>query len=107
VTGTRDCVTTRRMRNAWFMSFAGDLTAGTRQDCATSFNSATRVGDVISIELVQILFRNDREEDGSTQELIGWDAAIIAEGRDILDPTDPDAAVDVERKIECRRTSLV
>jgi hypothetical protein len=76
VAGTRDCVTTRRMRNAWFMPFCRSLDirypSGLRH---IIFNSATPVGDV-SIQLVQI--RNDREEDGSTQELIDWDAAIIA-----------------------------
>jgi hypothetical protein len=105
VTGTRDCVTTRRMRNTWFMPFAGRLTSGTRQE--RDINSATPVGDVISIKLAQVLFHNDREEDGSTQELIEWDTAIIAEDRDILESTDPDAVVEVERKIECRRTGLV
>ena len=36
----------------------------------------------------------------STQELIDWDAAIIAEDRDMLESTDPDAIVDMSRKIE-------
>jgi hypothetical protein len=42
------------------------------------FNSATAI-DEGSIQLVHILFRNDRKEDCSTKELIDWDAAIIAE----------------------------
>jgi hypothetical protein len=54
---------------------------------------------------VQILFRNDREEDCSTQELIAWDAAIIAEDREILESTDPDAIVDVSRKLEMHMPS--
>src|SRR5258708_39167508 len=68
------------------------------------FNSATPIDDG-SIQLVQILFRNDREEDCSTKELIDWDAAIISEDRDILESTDPDAVVDVERKIEMHMPS--
>jgi hypothetical protein len=50
--------------------------------------------------VVQILFRNDTEAECSTQELIDWDAAIIAEDRDMLESTDPDAIVDMGRKIE-------
>jgi len=42
----------------------------------------------------------DTEASCSTQELIDWDAAIIAEGRDMLESTDPDAIVDMGRKIE-------
>ena len=52
------------------------------------------------IQVVQILFRNDAEADCSTQELIDWDAVIIAEDRDMLESTDPDAIVDMSRKIE-------
>jgi len=55
--------------------------------------------------VVQILFRNDGEEDCSTQELIDWDAAIIEEDREILESTDPDAIVDVSRKIEMHMPS--
>jgi phenylpropionate dioxygenase-like ring-hydroxylating dioxygenase large terminal subunit len=50
-------------------------------------------------------FRNDREEDCSTRELIDWDAAIIAEDRAILESTDPDAMVEVDREIEMHMPS--
>jgi phenylpropionate dioxygenase-like ring-hydroxylating dioxygenase large terminal subunit len=105
VTGTADPITTRHMRNAWFMPFCRTLDieypTGLRH---IIFNSATPIDDG-SIQLVQILFRNDREEDCSTKELIDWDAAIIAEDREILESTDPDAIVDMERKIEMHMPS--
>jgi hypothetical protein len=63
------------------------------------FNCATPISDG-QIQVVQILYRNDTETDCSTQELIDWDAAIIAEDRDMLESTDPDAIVDMNRKIE-------
>ncbi len=63
------------------------------------FNCATPISDG-QIQVVQILYRNDTEADCSTQELIDWDAAIIAEDRDMLESTDPDAIVDMSRKIE-------
>jgi hypothetical protein len=92
------------MRNAWFMPFCRTLDieypSGLRH---IIFNSATPIDDG-SIQLVQILFRNDREE-GSTQELIDWDAAVIEEDREILESTDPDAIVDVTRKIEMHMPS--
>ena len=79
VTGTTEPTTKRHMRNAWFMPFCRTLDieypSGLRH---IIFNSATPIDDG-SIQLVQILFRNDREEDCSTQELIDWDAAIIVD----------------------------
>ena len=105
VTGTSAPTTTRYMRNAWFMPFCRTLDieypSGLRH---IIFNSATPIDDG-SIQLVQILLRNDREEDCTTQELIDWDAAIIAEDREILESTDPDAIVDISRKIEMHMPS--
>ena len=69
-----------------------------------SKNSATPIDDK-SIQLIQILFRNDKEEDCSTQELIDWDKVIIEEDREILESTDPDAIVDMSRKIEMHMPS--
>jgi hypothetical protein len=63
------------------------------------FNCATPVSDG-QIQVVQLLFRNDTEADCSAQELIDYDAAIIAEDKDMLESTDPDAIVDTSRKIE-------
>ena len=68
------------------------------------FNCATPISDG-QIQVVQLLFRNDTEADCSTQELIDWDAAIIAEDRDMLESTDPDAIVDTSRKIEMHMPS--
>ena len=65
------------MRNQWFMPFCRTMDmeypSGLRH---VIFNCATPIDDG-PIQLVQILFRNDREEDCSTQELIDWDKAII------------------------------
>ena len=38
-------------------------------------------------------------------ELIAWDKAIIEEDRDMLEATDPDAIVDMSRKIEMHMPS--
>ncbi|MFY0022620.1 hypothetical protein ABTQ05_22080, partial [Acinetobacter baumannii] len=45
-------------------------------------------------------YRNDREEDCSTEELIAWDAPIVAEDREILEATDSDACIDTRRRVE-------
>ena len=90
------------MRNKWFMPFCRRLDmeypSGIRH---IIFNCATPISDG-EIQVVQLLFRNDTEADCSAQELIDWDAAIIAEDRDMLEATDPDAIVDMGRKIEKR-----
>jgi phenylpropionate dioxygenase-like ring-hydroxylating dioxygenase large terminal subunit len=105
VTGTSEPWTKRKMRNQWFMPFCRTMDmeypSGLRH---IIFNSATPIDDK-SIRLVQILFRNDKEEDCSTQELIDWDKVIIEEDREILETTDPDAIVDMSRKIEMHMPS--
>ncbi len=105
ITGTTEPFTTRHMRNKWFMPFCRRLDmaypSGLRH---IIFNCATPIDDH-SIQLTQILFRNDKESDCSTQELIDWDAAIIAEDKDALESTDPDAIVDMSRKIEMHMPS--
>jgi phenylpropionate dioxygenase-like ring-hydroxylating dioxygenase large terminal subunit len=105
ITGTSEPWTKRKMRNAWFMPFCRTMDmeypSGLRH---VIFNSATPVDDG-AIQLIQILYRNDREEDCSTAELIAWDKAIIEEDREILESTDPDAIVDMGRKIEMHMPS--
>lgn len=100
ISGTTEPYTKRHMRNKWFMPFCRRLDMGYPSGIRhIIFNCATPIADG-KIQVVQLLFRNDTEADRSTQELIDWDAAIIAEDRDILESTDPDAIVDMGRKIE-------
>ena len=105
ITGDPQEWTTRNMRNRWYLPFCRRLDmeypSGLRH---IIFHCATPIDDA-SIQLTQILYRNDTEADCSTQELIDWDAAIIAEDRDILESTDPDAIVDVSRKLEVHMPS--
>ena len=100
VTGTTDPFTVRDMRNHWYLPFCRrmDMTypSGVRH---IIINCATPITDG-QIQLVQILYRNDTEDDCPTQLLIDWDAAIIAEDRAILESTDPDAAIDLSRRAE-------
>jgi len=105
ITGTTEPWTKRKMKNHWFMPFCRTMDmeypSGLRH---VIFNSATPIDDN-SIQLIQILFRNDREEDCSLEELRAWDRVIIEEDREILESTDPDAIVDMSRKIEMHMPS--
>ncbi len=105
ITGTSEAYTTRHMRNKWYMPFCRRLDmeypSGIRH---IIINCATPIDDG-SIQITQLLFRNDKEQDCSTQELIDWDAAILAEDREALESTDPDAIVDMGRKIEMHMPS--
>ncbi len=100
VTGTAEPTTTRHMRNHWFMPFSRRLDmeypSGIRH---IIINCATPIEDG-RIQLVQLLYRNDTERDCPAEKLIAWDAQIILEDRAILEATDPDAVLDVSRKIE-------
>jgi phenylpropionate dioxygenase-like ring-hydroxylating dioxygenase large terminal subunit len=105
ITGTTEPWTKRIMRNRWFMPFCRTMDveypSGLRH---IVFNSATPIDDK-SIRLVQVLFRNDREQDCSTEELRAWDHAIIEEDREVLESTDPDAIVDMSRRLEMHMPS--
>ena len=100
VTGSTEPYTERNMRNHWYLPFCRrlDMTypSGIRH---IIINSATPIEDG-KIQLVQLLYRNDTEADCPTEKLIEWDAAIITEDREILEATNPDAILDVSRKIE-------
>jgi phenylpropionate dioxygenase-like ring-hydroxylating dioxygenase large terminal subunit len=100
VTGSSSDFTQRDMRNEWYLPFCRrmDMTypSGVRH---IIINCATPIDDG-SVQLVQLLYRNDTEADCPTQLLIDWDAKIIAEDRDILESTDPDAPVDLSRRTE-------
>jgi phenylpropionate dioxygenase-like ring-hydroxylating dioxygenase large terminal subunit len=105
ITGTSEPYTYRHMRNKWYLPFCRRLDiqypTGLRH---IIFNCATPIDDG-SIQVVQLLYRNDTEEQCSARELIDWDAAIIAEDRDALESTDPDAVVDMSRKLEMHMPS--
>lgn len=105
ITGTTDPLTYRTMRNAWYMPFCRRLDveypSGIRH---IVFNCCTPIDDS-SIQLVQLLYRNDTEEDCTSQELIDWDAEVVAEDRLMLESTDPDAVVDISRKVEMHMPS--
>lgn len=94
VTGTDAPMVERRLRNRWYLPFCRRLDieypTGMRH---IIFNCATPIDDN-SIHIAQILYRNDREEDCSTAELVAWDAAVIEEDREILESTDFDAPLD-------------
>jgi phenylpropionate dioxygenase-like ring-hydroxylating dioxygenase large terminal subunit len=105
VTGTTEPWTRRHLRNAWYMPFSRRLDieypGGLRH---IIFNCATPIDDG-AIQVTQLLYRNDREEDCSTQELIDWDAEVIGEDREMLESTNPDAVVDISRKVEMHMPS--
>jgi hypothetical protein len=93
------------MRNHWYLPFCRrlDMTypTGLRH---IIINCATPIEDG-RIQLVQLLYRNDTEEQCPTQALIDWDAAVVYEDREILEATDPDAALDLRQRTEANMTS--
>jgi phenylpropionate dioxygenase-like ring-hydroxylating dioxygenase large terminal subunit len=103
ISGVKDPITTRHMRNAYFLPFArrldieypsADGHPGKRHIIINSF---TPIDDG-HIQLCQWLFRNDTEADCPAQMLIDFDDEITREDKDILESTDPDAVVDLRRR---------
>ena len=98
VTGLTDAITTRHMRNAYYLPFSRRLDieypSGIRH---VILNCYTPIDDG-RMQLCQWLFRNDTAADCPAQMLIDFDAEITREDKDILESTDPDALVDTRRR---------
>ena len=98
ISGVTDPITTRHMRNAYYLPFSRRLDieypSGIRH---VIINCFTPIDDG-HIQLCQWLFRNDTEADCPAQMLIDFDQVITREDKDILEATDPDALVDLRRR---------
>jgi len=105
IAGTTEPTTRRHMRNKWYMPFCRKLDieypSGLRH---IIFNSATPIDDE-RMQVVQWLYRNDTEADCSAKELIDWDYQITREDKEIIESTDPDATMDMSRRVEAHMMS--
>ncbi len=101
ITGTTEPVTDRHLVNRYYLPFCRRFgcTYPASGIAHIIYNCATPMEDG-RMMLVQWLYRNDTEEQCSTQALIDWDKAITIEDREILEATDPDACVDTLRRVE-------
>ena len=98
ISGVKDTITTRHMRNAYYLPFSRRLDieypSGVRHIIINCF---TPIDDQHT-QLCQWLFRNDTEEDCPAEMLIYFDEVITREDKDILESTDPDALIDLRRR---------
>jgi|GEM_PF-77630 len=105
ITGETGPRTERRMQNHWFLPFSRrmdmEYPSGIRH---IIINCATPIEDG-RIQLVQILYRNDREEDCPAARLIEWDRRITEEDRAVLESTDCDATIDIATRREAHMPS--
>ena len=105
VTGTTEPTTTRTMRNHWYLPFCRrmDMTypSGIRH---IIINCATPIDDG-RIQLVQLLYRNDTEDAVPDPDADRLGCRVVYEDRDILEATDPDAALDLAHRTEAHMTS--
>ena len=95
VTGCTEPAIDRLLRSTWYLPFGRrfdmQFPSGIRHiivSCATPIDDG-------NIQLVQFLYRNDKETDCPAALLVDWDARIIAEDKDVLESTDPDVTLDV------------
>jgi len=97
VSGVKEPITTRHMRNEWYRPFARRLDieypSGIRH---IIINSLAPIDDN-HIQVAQWLFRNDTEADCPAQTLIDFDFEITREDKEIIESTDADAMVDTSR----------
>ncbi len=98
ICGLTDPVTTRHMRNAYFLPFSRRLDieypSGVRH---VIINCFTPIDDG-HLQLCQWLFRNDTEADCPESMLVEFDQVITREDKEILESTDPNVVVDLRRR---------
>ena len=103
ISGVTDAVTTRHMRNAYYLPFSRRLDIeypsanGRPGKRHVIINCFTPIDDS-HMQLCQWLFRNDTEADCPEALLIHFDDVITREDKAILESTDPDAVIDVRRR---------
>ncbi len=103
ISGVTEPITTRHMRNAYFLPFSRRLdieypaAQGRPGRRHIIINCFTPIDDG-HIQLCQWLFRNDTEAECPAQMLIDFDKTITGEDKDILESTDPDAVIDIRRR---------
>jgi len=105
VTGCTEPEIDRVLRSTWYLPFGRrfdmEFPSGIRH---IIISYATPIDDD-SIQVVQLLYRNDKEADCPARLLVEWDAKIIAEDKDVLESTDPDIVLDVRSSEEAHMPS--
>jgi phenylpropionate dioxygenase-like ring-hydroxylating dioxygenase large terminal subunit len=105
VSGCTDPEIDRFLRSTWYLPFGRrfdmEYPSGIRH---ILISYATPIDDD-RIQVVQFLYRNDREEDCPAQLLVDWDGKIVAEDQEVLESTDPDVTLDISRKVEMHMPS--
>ncbi len=105
ITGCTEPTIDRLLRSSWYLPFGQqfdmEFPSGIRH---IIISYATPIDDD-RIQVVQFVYRSDKEADCPAQKVIDWDAAIIAEDKDILESTDPDVMLDISRRQEAHMPS--
>ena len=100
LTGTNEPRTKRILANTYYLPFCRRFGCSYPNGLIhTIFNCATPIDDG-SIMLSQWLYRNDSEQDAPESMLNAFDRRVTDEDKDILESTDPNACVDVQRQAE-------
>lgn len=105
ITGCKEPTIDRLLRSSWYMPFGRrfdmEFPSGIRH---IIISYATPIDDD-RIQVVQFVYRSDTEADCPAQKVIDWDAAIIAEDKEILELTEADVMLDIGRKEEVHMPS--
>lgn len=100
ITGSTEPTTRRHFHNQWHLPFSRKLGLEYPNGLQHIILTCATPIDDENIQLIQWLYRNDREEDCSAAELNDWDLRVIAEDKDILETVDADAPVALARRAE-------
>jgi hypothetical protein len=94
ILGMAEDMTVRVAQAQWYMPFVRKTRITFPTGLVHSIVTAATPIDDQTSQIVQFCFRNDKESDTSTTDVIRFDRAVVQEDRHILEGTEHDVALD-------------
>lgn len=92
--------TVRRQVSEWFMPFIRQTSITYPTGLIHSIVTCATPIDDATCQLVQFVFRNDREEDVPAASVVAFDRRVVDEDMEILETTEINVSLDVRKKVE-------
>lgn len=92
--------TVRKQLSEWFMPFIRQTNITYPTGLIHSIVTCATPIDDDTCQLVQFVYRNDREEDVPTKSIIAFDRNVVDEDMDVLETTDSNVSLNIARKAE-------
>ncbi|NHN28888.1 aromatic ring-hydroxylating dioxygenase subunit alpha [Paenibacillus agricola] len=92
--------TVRKQVSEWFMPFIRQTNITYPTGLIHSIVTCTTPIDDDTCQLVQFVYRNDREEDVPATSIIAFDRKVVDEDMEVLETTETNVSLDITKKLE-------